>query len=182
MARAFGRAAPSTGTSYAEIAEGFGSIYVATYKGLGGTAGAVLAGDADFIAEARLWQRRLGGNLVNQTAMVASAAMRFEDRLAAMDGCYERARTLAEGLGRLDGIRVNPAAPQTNMMHVFFDAPAQAVLRRRDEIAARHGVWVVNEVRETAVPGWSVAELYVGDTLTELDNAEVLPRFASLVR
>jgi threonine aldolase len=169
------------GRSYAEIAEGFASVYVSTYKGLGGLAGAVLAGDAAFIDEARLWQRRLGGNLVNQTALVASAAMRLEARLASLPACYQRALSLAEGLGALAGVRVNPATPQANMMHVFFDAPAEAVLARRDEIAATDGVWVINDPRPTDTPDWCVTELYVGDTLVDLDDAAVFARFASLL-
>lgn len=169
------------GKSHAEIAAGFSSLYVSTYKGLGGQAGAVLAGDADFIAEARLWQRRFGGNLVTQTAMVASAALRLEARLAALDGCYARTLDLARGLANLPGIRVNPATPQANMLHLFFDAEAAAVTARRDEIAARDGVWVINDARACDVPGWSVTELYVGDTLGETDNAAALPHFARLL-
>jgi threonine aldolase len=167
--------------SHAEIAEGFGSIYVSMYKGLGGLAGAVLAGEAAFIAEARLWQRRMGGNLVTQTALVASAAMRLETRLALMDALYARALSLAVTLGGVPGIRVNPATPQSNMMHLFFDAPRQVVLERRDEIAKTDGVWVINDPRTTSVPGWCASELYVGDTLLEIDNAEVLQRLVRLV-
>jgi threonine aldolase len=170
------------GRSYAEIAEGFASVYVSTYKGLGGLAGAVLAGEADFIGEARLWQRRLGGNLVNQTAMAASAAMRLEARLAQLPACFARALGLAAVLGRVTGVRVNPATPQANMMHLFFDAPAEAVIARRDEIAAADGVWVVNDPRPADTPGWCVSELYVGDTLVGLDDASVLARVASLLR
>jgi threonine aldolase len=168
------------GRPYAQIAEGFASVYVSTYKGLGGLAGAVLAGDADFIAEARLWQRRFGGNLVGQTALVASAAMRLEARLAQLPACYDRALSLAAGLAGLPGVRVNPATPQANMMHIFFDAPADAVLARRDAIAAADGVWVINDPRPADAPGWSLTELYVGDTLAGLDDAATLPRFANL--
>ncbi len=167
--------------SYAEIADGFGSVYVSMYKGLGGLAGALLAGDAGFIAEARLWQRRLGGNLVNQTALVASAAMRLDQRLALMTPCYDRARELARGLTSVAGVRVNPELPHTNMMHVFFDAPAETIVRRRDDIAVTEGVWVVNDPRDTVVPGWCVSELYVGDTLLETSNDEVIPLFERLI-
>ena len=46
-----------------EIAALADSLYVSFYKGLGGLAGAALLGPADFIAEARLWRRRLGGTI-----------------------------------------------------------------------------------------------------------------------
>ncbi|MEJ0002834.1 MAG: beta-eliminating lyase-related protein [Pararobbsia sp.] len=51
--------------SHAEIAEGFDSVYVSVYKGIGGVAGALLAGEAGFIAQARVWRRRMGGTLVH---------------------------------------------------------------------------------------------------------------------
>ena len=169
------------GRSYAEIAEGFASVYVSAYKGLGGIAGAILAGDEAFIGEARLWRRRMGGTLIHQSPMIASAAMRLDARLAMMDACYARALSLAEALTGNPGLRVNPASPHTNMMHLHFDAPADAVLERRDEIAERDGVWLIGGAKPTEVPGWCVSELYVGDTLLEMDNDEVVPGLRALL-
>jgi len=169
------------GRSYAEISDGFASVYVSTYKALGGIAGAVLAGEEDFIAEARLWRRRMGGTLVHQSPMIASAAMRLDERLGMMDACYARALSLAEALAEVPGMRVNPATPRTNMMHLYFDAPTETVLERRDEIAARDGVWLVDGVRSTEAPGWCVTEIYVGDTLVDHDDAWVAPRLLALL-
>ena len=169
------------GRSHAEIAAGFASVYVSVYKGLGGIAGAVLAGDADFIAEARLWRRRMGGTLIHQSPMIVSAALRLDARLALLDACYARALSLAEALADIPGLKVNPATPQTNMMHLYFDAPAQTVLERRDQIAARDGVWLFDGARPAEVPGWSVAELYVGDTLLDQDNPSIIALMRELV-
>ena len=169
------------GRTYAEIAEGFSSVYVSTYKGLGGIAGAVLAGDEDFIAEARLWRRRMGGTLYHQSPMIASAAMRLDTRLSQMDGCYARALSLAAALANIPGLKVNPATPQTNMMHLYFEAPAETVMDRRDAIAARDGVWLIGAARPAEVPGWCVTELYVGDTLVEQGSDAVAPLFRELL-
>jgi threonine aldolase len=169
------------GRSYDEIAEGFASVYVSTYKALGGVAGAVLAGDQDFIDQARLWRRRMGGALYHQSPMIASAAMRLDARLAQLDACHARAVLLAEGLAGLPGFRVNPATPHTNMMHLYIDAPAEAVMDRRDAIAARDGVWLIGGPTPAEVPGWCVTELTVGDTLLEQDNAFVVPRLRELL-
>lgn len=166
---------------HAEIVAGFASVYVSLYKGIGGLAGAVLAGDTDFIAEARLWQRRFGGTLVQQSPYIVSAARRFDARLAQMDACYRRAVTLAEGLHGIAGLRINPATPQTNMCHLYFDAPAAAVLAARDQIARSDGHWLLGAVQDAEVPGWSYSELVVGDQLLALPNELVLPRFARLL-
>ena len=169
------------GRSYAQIAEGFGSVYVSVYKGLGGIAGAVLAGDEDFIAEARLWRRRMGGTLIHQSPMIASAAMRLEARLALMDACYARTLSLAQALAGIPGFRVNPATPHTNMLHLYIEAPAEVVLERRDRVAERDGVWLIGGVRPADVPGWCVTEIYVGDTLVGLDNDQIAPLMRELL-
>jgi threonine aldolase len=169
------------GRPYAEIADGFASVYVSVYKGLGGIAGAVLAGEADFIAEARIWRRRMGGTLVHQTPVIASAAMRLDARLAQMDACYQRTLSLAAALSDIPGLRVNPPTPHTNMMHIFFDAPAEAVKERRDAIAERERVWLIGGPEPAEIPGWSVSELYVGDTLLGLSDAEVVRWMRGLV-
>lgn len=168
--------------SFAEIAAGFASVYVSVYKDIGGMAGALLAGDAHFIANARLWQRRMGGNLYQQTPLVASAMMRFEQRLALLDRCHQRAQDLALALSALPGVRVNPAVPQTNMLHVHIDAPTDALNQARDEIAEKDSAWLFGMARATEVPGWSYIELTVGDHLLGLDDAQVVGLFERVLK
>jgi threonine aldolase len=172
---------PFYGRSYAEISQGFASVYVSAYKALGGIAGAVLAGDEDFIAEARLWRRRMGGTLVRQSPMIASAALRLEARLALVDACHGRALSLAASLAHIEGFRVNPPTPHTNIIHLYLDAPAGEVMDRRDAIAARDGVWLIDDARPAEIPGWSMAEITVGDTLVEHDDPAVARRLRELL-
>lgn len=169
------------GRSHAEIAAGFDSVYVSVYKGIGAPAGAVLLGDAGFIDAARLWRRRFGGTLYHLSPMVAAAAMRFDERVALMPALYQRALGLAQALSGIAGLRLNPAVPQANLMHLHFDAPADAVNDARDRIAADSKVWLCNGARPADVPGWSFTELYVGDTLLETADDAVLPLFTRLV-
>jgi threonine aldolase len=140
-----------------------------------------LAGKADFIAEARLWRRRMGGTLVHQSPMIVSAAMRFDERLALLPACFDRALALAAALAGETRLRVNQATPQTNMMHLFFKAPAEAVNARRDDLAEAAGVWAINDARPAEVPGWSLTELYIGDTLLDHDDAHVAAWLLSLL-
>ena len=123
----------------------------------------------------------MGGTLYHQSPMIASAAMRLDTRLSQMDGCYARALSLAAALANIPGLKVNPATPQTNMMHLYFEAPAETVMDRRDAIAARDGVWLIGAARPAEVPGWCVTELYVGDTLVEQGSDAVAPLFRELL-
>jgi len=170
--------------SFAEIVAGFASVYVSFYKDIGGLSGAMLAGEADFIAQARLWLRRMGGNLFQQTATAASALMRFEQRLAMQAVCHQRALLLAEGpqgLGGIPGLRLNPVRPQTNMLHLHFDAPAEAINDARDALGQAEGCWLIGNARPSEVPSWSYAELSVGEHLLALDNARVRAGFESVL-
>ncbi len=171
------------GKRHDEIAAGFESVYVSVYKGVGAMSGALLAGGEDFIAQARLWRRRMGGTLYHLSPMVVSAAMRLDDRLALMPAAYQRALDLAAGLRPLPTLRVNPAVPHTNMMHLHFDASVDTLLDARDDLATRTGCWLIDGARPAEVPGWSVSELYVGDRLLQVhaDNERVLPLFAQLL-
>jgi threonine aldolase len=168
------------GKTYADIASGFDSVYVSVYKGIGAPAGALLAGDSAFIAEARVWRRRFGGTLHRLSPLAAAAAMRFDERLALMPALHARALELASGLAGLEGVRVQPSVPHTNMMHLHFDAEAEAVMQARDRIAASVRCWLIGGAVRSEVPGWSRSELYVGDGLLAADNATVLPLFRRL--
>jgi threonine aldolase len=171
---------PFYGRPYAEIAEGFDSVYVSMYKGIGGLAGAVLAGADDFIAQARRWRRRMGGTLVHLSPMVASAAMRLDARLALMPALVACAGRLAAALKEGPGLRVNPSAPPTNMFHLHFDAPAEAVLTLRDRVAVETGCWLFDRARAAEVPGWSLTELTIGDRMLGADLGRVSAAFARL--
>lgn len=165
---------------HAAIAAGFDSVYVSLYKGIGGFAGAMLAGDEAFVAAARVWRRRMGGTLHHLSPLVSSAALRFDERLAMMPALYRRAVALAAALGALPGLRVNPRVPHTNMMHLHLDALPEAIADARDALARETGCWLVNGAQATDVPGWSMTELYVGDSLLGADNDRVVPLFAQL--
>jgi threonine aldolase len=168
------------GRSPAEIAAGFDSVYVSFYKGIAALTGAMLLGDADFVAQARLWRHRMGGTLYHLSPMVASAAMQFDERLALMPVLLQRARTLAAALAPLPGLRVDPDPPHVNLLHLWFDASADAVQDARDTVAAESGCWLFGGVRAADVPHWSRVELSVDDNLLQLTDEQVLPLFRRL--
>ena len=168
------------GRTPAEVAAGFDSVYVSFYKGIGAVTGAMLLGDAAFIDQARLWRRRLGGTLYHLSPMVASAAMRFDERLALMPALLQRARALAAVLAGLPGLRVDPPVPHVNLLHLWFDAPVQVVQAARDTVAQETGVWLFGGFDIADVPGWCQVELSVGDTLLALPDEQVRALFGRL--
>ncbi|MEH6437440.1 threonine aldolase family protein [Massilia sp. DD77] len=170
------------GRSAAEIAAGFDSVYVSLYKGIGGLGGAMLAGSRDFVARAAEWFRREGGNVVHRSPYVVAAAMQFDERLAAMPDYFRRTVFLYDALKAHPAIRLNPAAPQANMLHLHLPVSRERATAIRNELAAEHGVWMYNRVAHNALPDTSLVEIYVGDNLVSMDDATLvaaLDRFAA---
>ena len=163
-------AAAGYGRSVAEIAAGFDSVYVSLYKGVGGLGGAMLAGSHTFVMRCAEWFRRQGGNVIHRSPYVVAAAMQFDGRLAAMPACFERTQFLYEALRAHPQLRVNPAAPQANMLHLHLPVGRARALAVRDALAREHGIWMYNRAVHGALPDTSVVEIYVGDNLLAMPD------------
>jgi threonine aldolase len=166
-------AAAGLGKTPAEIAAGFDSVYVSLYKGIGGLGGAMLAGSREFVERAAEWFRRQGGNVVHRSPYVVAAAMQFDERLAAMPAYFERTKFLYEALSAHPEIKVNPARPQANMLHVHLPVSREQALAIRARLAAEHGIWIFYRINHAALPGTSYFELYVGDNLLSMPDQQV---------
>jgi threonine aldolase len=174
-------AGPFYARSYAEIAGLFDSVYVSFYKGIGAIAGAILTGSATFIAEARLWQRRHGGNLVQLYPFVLSARANFRRRLERFDGYHRRAQAVARTLSAVPGIAVRPDPPQTNMMHVYLQGSAEAIMDASAEIALTERVQLFRRLLPTGVPGVTAFELSIGDAADALTDTEIGAYFGQIM-
>lgn len=159
---------PFYGRDYATIAGLFDSVYVSFYKTLGGIAGAALAGPADVIAEARVWQRRQGGNLVRLFPYVLSAKQALSERLGRIDAYVAHAQALAVALADLPELAVLPQPPQTNMFHLFLRGSQAALEQALLEVAAETGVWLFHPLRPCQLPGYWMAEWVVGDASLDI--------------
>jgi len=173
--------APFYNRNYSEIAGLFDSVYVSMYKGLGGIAGAVLAGPADFIAEARVWQRRQGGNLVSLYPYVLAARAGMATRLGRMGAYRDKAVAIAARLGRLPGVEVIPDPPHTNMMHVAIRGTAARLEQAALEVAAETGVWVFGMTVATELPSTRRIELTISEGAMEIETEEIGRLFEALL-
>ena len=162
------------GHSYEEIAALADSVYMSFYKGLGGMAGAVLAGPTDLVAEARRWQRRHGGNLFVLLPYAVGARDGLRRRLPRMPEYVARARDLAAGLSRVDGVRVLPDPPHTNAFRLFVDVPHEHLVEAGLRIAEQRKVALVLGWDAADVPGWALTEMTVGDATLDWSLDEQL--------
>ncbi len=163
---------PFYGRSLADLARPFDTVYVSFYKVLGGISGAALLGDEPTLAAARVWVRRLGGNLVAQYPQVLAARAGLRDRLPKIPGYCARARRVAAQLAAV-GARVVPDPPHTNMMHVAFPVDPDRLLDASAALARDRGVALLASARPAEVPGWSMTELVIGDAAEAIGDEEL---------
>jgi threonine aldolase len=148
-------AAPFYERSYAEIAGLFDSVYVSFYKGLGALAGAALAGDAELIAEARVWQRRHGGNVVTLHPFVVSAELALAERLSRIPAYRDHARALAAALATVDRIEIVPDPPQTPLFHILLRGERERLADAALSVAEERKVFLFADPSPTTSPRWS---------------------------
>ena len=166
---------------YAEIAGLFDSAYVSFYKGLGGIAGATLAGPADLVAAARIWQRRHGGALVQLYPYVIAARHGLRTRLDRMPRYREKAVEVAAAVAALPGVQVLPDPPQTPMMHLFLRGDRARLIDAALDRAAETGVWTFDRLATTPLSDLHRLEVTVGDATLDLPTGEIATHFAAIL-
>ncbi len=166
-------AAAGYGRPVADIAAGFDSCYVSLYKGIGGLGGAMLAGSRNFVERAAESFRRQGGNVIHRSPYVVAAAMQFDERIAAMPALFRRTEWLYEVLRDYPAIRVNPARPQANMLHLHLPVDRARAIAIRNELAETERIWLFGRASSGALPDTSVVEIYVGDNLVDMPDDAV---------
>jgi threonine aldolase len=172
--------APYLGHSPAEIAALAGTVYVSFYKGLGGLAGAAVAGPEDLVAAARRWQRRLGGNVFTLMPYAVAARAGLRDLVPRMAEFHDRAVELAKALSAA-GFRVFPDPPQANAFRLFAEADAVAIELASIEHMERTGEAITRNWVAADVPGWCWTELSVGPTTMEWTVDEAVERLSGLL-
>ncbi len=165
---------------YAEIAGLFDTIYVSFYKILDGIAGSMLVGPADVIAEARIWQRRHGGNLVHLYPYVLSAQKGLREKLGRMETYFAKTKEIAALLAPFPQIEIVPNPPHTNMMHIFLRGEQEKLQSAALEIAKETRVRLFTWLAPTSLPAYQKFELVVGDATLDLTNAEIEGLFQML--
>ncbi|HEX3002885.1 MAG TPA: beta-eliminating lyase-related protein, partial [Angustibacter sp.] len=166
--------------SHAEIADLADTVYVSFYKGLGGIAGAALAGPQDVIDAARHWQHRHGGTLYGQYPSVVAARQGLA-RLDDFQAYAVRARELAVALAAVPSLRVHPQPPHTTAFVLYAQAPADALTEAALAHAERTADWVIGRVAAADVPGWSTTEFTVGPATMEWSVQELVEAVTAIV-
>ncbi|KAI8539548.1 hypothetical protein RHMOL_Rhmol09G0191600 [Rhododendron molle] len=95
------------------------SVSVCLSKGLGAPVGTVIVGSKGFIARAKTLRKTLGGGMRQVGVLCAAALVGLQENVAKLERDHKNAKTLAEGLNKIKGLRVDVASVETNI--VYFD-------------------------------------------------------------
>jgi threonine aldolase len=146
-------------TNARELASLFESIYISFYKGLGAVTGAMLLGSEEFIQEARIWERRFGGNLYSLLPYGVSCWHQFT-RVDKNDFFARKAAlvTVVDALRKRfiinqpdPKIRFEPPVPEVCLIHVFLQANVANCMRARDLTIKETGISCFARVREATI-------------------------------
>ncbi|MCC5893717.1 beta-eliminating lyase-related protein [Exiguobacterium sp.] len=154
-----------------EVCALFDSVYVSFYKGIGGIAGAILAGPKPFCDEARIWKRRYGGDLIGLYPYIIPANYYYELRKDRMETYYEQAKQLAHRFNAIDGVWTTPDVPVTNMFHLHVEGEYEAVAARMQAVQDETGIGISGYL----VPhdGYCSTEISVGDAVGAIEAAQL---------
>ena len=111
----------ASGVPARDWAGGFDTAWLDFTKGLGAPVGAVLAGSRERVDQASRYKQMWGGAM-RQAGIVAAAGLyALDHHVERLAEDHENARVLAEGLAALDGVSLDPADVETNI--VVFGVP-----------------------------------------------------------
>jgi threonine aldolase len=112
-------AAVALGRSVAELTRNFDSVMFCLSKGLGAPVGSLLVGSKEFIEEALVARKMLGGGMRQAGMLAAAGLVALQESPARLHLDHENAKLLAEGLAEIPGIQIDPGKVVTNIL--FFD-------------------------------------------------------------
>jgi len=115
-------AAVALGCKPGDIAARVDSVMFCLSKGLCAPVGSLLAGPKEFIDEARLKRKVMGGGMRQAGILAAAGIIALTDHPPLLAADHERAKKLAQGLAKIKGIQVDPDSVTINM--VFFSHSA----------------------------------------------------------
>lgn len=163
---------PYYGKSAAEICALFDSVYISFYKGIGGIAGAILAGSRDFTQQSKIWKRRHGGDLISLYPYIITADYYFHRNAHKMQQYYEGAKELAVLVNECHAINTLPVVPVSNMFHMHFEMSKARIEPILSAVYEATGIGLSAAIRATGDSS-SYCEVSIGDKYAEIPKEEV---------
>ena len=121
----------------ARMTRGCDSVMFCLSKGLGAPVGSMLVGPKDFIAQARIGRKLLGGGMRQAGVIAAAGLIALEESPKRLHVDHENAQRLAKGLASLPGIAIDPRKVATNIVIFDVQGTGKTAAEIADEISRR---------------------------------------------
>jgi threonine aldolase len=118
-------ASVALGKSVVELTRKFDSVMFCLSKGLGAPVGSMLVGSKEFIEEARVVRKMLGGSMRQAGILAAAGLIALEEGPKRLHVDHANATFLAQELAQIPGISIDPAKVVTNIL--FFDVAGTGI-------------------------------------------------------
>lgn len=112
-------AAVALGVDVRELVSSVDSVMFCLSKGLSAPIGSLVVGTSSFVERARRMRKMLGGGMRQAGVIAAAGLVALEKMVDRLREDHANARLLAEGLAKIDGIKIDLKRVQTNI--VMFD-------------------------------------------------------------
>jgi threonine aldolase len=135
-------AAAALGVPARELVESVDSVTFCLSKALCAPVGSVLCGSKNFIQRALRARKILGGGMRQAGILAAAGIVALDTMVGRLPEDHVRAKRLAQGLGAIPGLVMDPGTPYTNMIFCELD---NAVPMNASEVVSaleRRGVLV----------------------------------------
>jgi threonine aldolase len=109
-------AARASGVPEHELCRGFDTISVCLSKGLGAPVGSLLAGSRALIHAAHRYRKMYGGGMRQAGVLAAAGLYALDHHRQRLGEDHAHAALLASGLAAIDGVELDPARVQTNIV------------------------------------------------------------------
>jgi threonine aldolase len=132
-------AAVALGRNVKEITSKFDSVMFCLSKGLGAPVGSMLVGSRDFIEKARAVRKLVGGGMRQSGVLAAAGLVALEKMPERLHEDHANARFLAQGLARIQGVKVDLPRVQTNIVNSDVSGTGRTAVEICAELG-KHGV------------------------------------------
>ncbi|KAL9247997.1 hypothetical protein vseg_021364 [Gypsophila vaccaria] len=138
-------AATALGVPVDRLVQAADSVSVCLSKGLGAPVGTVIVGSKSFITKAKILRKTLGGGMRQIGVLCAAALVAVQENVIKLESDHKNAKTLAEGLNKIEGLKVDTASVQTNIIYVNICEESRTTAPKLHKTLEEHGILVMPE-------------------------------------
>ncbi|RME36631.1 MAG: aminotransferase class I/II-fold pyridoxal phosphate-dependent enzyme, partial [Planctomycetota bacterium] len=131
----------ATGRSPTDYTRFFDTVSICFSKGLGAPVGSAVAGSREVIRRVHRFRKMFGGGMRQAGIIAAGALYALEHHVERLAEDHANARRLAEGIAEIDGLHIDPATVETNI--VYFDVGGDRTAAALCDALRERGVWML---------------------------------------